>query len=374
MAEAYTKNSPLEEDDSEWEYEYHDTETESFYVTLDLSSSASVSRPKQLSPATNTTGPPTSNTISEIPIDPQIRGDANATPPQPGSPPAGGTEPRASSDAGNRIQILDLHSTNPLISYQDQLYSCTWGSTIGTDVLVTAQTSPPIGSDQDQSKSSLHRATVLATTRTKLSARPVQAIPRTGAESSEQNRHAATFAADSSASAAATNPAKIDIGPNPSCARQQQAAFLERLIAIKAAKGEKDTVNINVPKRAQPTTEGGSGAHYTEFPGVRHDRFARPRRRGASATRRVNSLFKDHRPRPRNNASAGPGGGRPPSGKNGSEGFRADSDQTQMVMENASGQSWRQTLTEEHQDEWVEDVLGEPGDADGEVDTEMEDI
>ena len=37
----------------------------------------------------------------------------------------------------SNVQVLDLHTTNPIISYQDQAYSCTWVDMIGTNLFFT---------------------------------------------------------------------------------------------------------------------------------------------------------------------------------------------------------------------------------------------
>ena len=37
------------------------------------------------------------------------------------------------------IQILDLNSRNPMISFDGQVYSCSWGKTIGTDLIFAAK-------------------------------------------------------------------------------------------------------------------------------------------------------------------------------------------------------------------------------------------
>jgi len=39
----------------------------------------------------------------------------------------------------NSIQIVDLHTKNPLISYQGTIYSCSWSTSMGTDMLFSKQ-------------------------------------------------------------------------------------------------------------------------------------------------------------------------------------------------------------------------------------------
>ena len=142
----------------------------------------------------------------------------------------GDKEAEPASDPSDRIQILDLHSPNPIIAYQNQIYSCEWTSTIGTDVLLTSPGPDyphPILREEPG-------VSVVATTSIKLFGRPTQIMPR---ESKEP-----TPAPDQA------TPVKIPINVTSRKARQNQAKFLERLIAIKAAKGEKDDVTVYAQK------------------------------------------------------------------------------------------------------------------------------
>lgn len=73
------------------------------------------------------------------------------------------------------VQILELHSKNPLISYNGQVYSCTWGRTIGTDLVLARpgtldETIEPVlrGESFD----------VISVSRTKLVGKPVVLEPR----------------------------------------------------------------------------------------------------------------------------------------------------------------------------------------------------
>ena len=152
----------------------------------------------------------------------------------------------------DRIQILDLHTQNPLISYQNQLYSCQWTSTLGTDILLTAP-APNFPHPVLREKPNV---SVLATSSIKLMGRPAQLVSRIRAEEADST---STPAPDTPiASAQPTNPenptpVKIPLGAAPTRARQTQASFLERLMAIKAKKGEKDSVTIYTQKVNQGT-------------------------------------------------------------------------------------------------------------------------
>lgn len=161
----------------------------------------------------------------------------------------GDKEAEPALEPENRIQILDLYSTNPIISYQNQIYSCEWTSTIGTDVLLTTPdpdfAHPVLKEEQGVS--------VLAATNIKLFGRSAQVAAR----ATDNDKRAASASGASTAmpdNASASNqatPVKIPLGLAAKQPRINQAKFLERLIAIKAAKGEKDEVTIHAKKPNQ---------------------------------------------------------------------------------------------------------------------------
>lgn len=151
------------------------------------------------------------------------------------------------------VQILDLHTSNPLISYQGRLYSSEWSTTLGTDILLTSSQSS--------------ESPVLAATRIKLSGRPVRMIRHHGA--SKPSQQPPNEAVETQRTTVEPIPPPIN-GPNhfsdknptvprpvleipldrhASVARQNQAHFLERLSAIKAARGEQDEVTVYAKKR-----------------------------------------------------------------------------------------------------------------------------
>lgn len=162
-------------------------------------------------------------------------------------------------DPSEAVQILDFHTSNPLISYQGRLYSCQWSTTLGTDLLLT--------------HSQLSESPVLAATRIKLSGRPVRMIRHHGA--SKPNLQPLDEAVQTHQDTVESIPPQINSPVHPqdkihpqdknpavqrpvleipldrhaSVARQNQAYFLERLSAIKAARGEQDEVTVYAKKR-----------------------------------------------------------------------------------------------------------------------------
>ena len=237
---------------------------QTFYITLDLSSSSSYLRPKRnvdapvpdLRPAapTSATGGSEGNSNAAAGIrqaattaastdDAEFAASATNGDERVGMPP----EPE------DRIQILDFHSPNPIISYQNQIYSCEWTSTIGTDVLLTT----PEPNDPHPVLRQAPGISVLAATSLKLSGRPVQLDSRQPTSSESQSHDHKSGLGSSS------QPEKISDGKQitsveipdglvPNRARQNQANFLQRLIAVKAVKGETDEVTVY----AQRTNQG----------------------------------------------------------------------------------------------------------------------
>ena len=48
----------------------------------------------------------------------------------------GDAEAAESAAPSSKIQVLDLHTANPLVAYQGTIYSCTWTTPLGTDILL----------------------------------------------------------------------------------------------------------------------------------------------------------------------------------------------------------------------------------------------
>ena len=221
-------------------------------------------------------------------------------------------------ESEDRIQILDFHATKPIISYRNQIYSCDWTSTIGTDILITA----PEPNDPHPVLRQGPGVTVLAATRLKLSGRPVQLDSRQTTSSETQSHHSKS-APDSSSKpnkipdGKQVTSVKIPDGLAPNRARQNQANFLQRLIAVKAAKGETDEVTVYAQKINQGSgwrsqqhaiaerraSEAGEERELEEIvgrsPSNRRGRVGRPRRgawRTSGPRTAKGGLFRDYRP------------------------------------------------------------------------------
>lgn len=173
-------------------------------------------------------------------------------------------------DSQQSIQILDLPTNNPVVSYGGQIYLCSWGATLGTDVLLQVPSSEPTPEPDyldpalAASSPTTPYSPLLTTTRIKLVGRPVDLKPRKNSDEAERKANdeaEATQPSVSTASTSAPQPApalRIPIGPTPSRARQQQAAFLEKIMAIKERKGEMDKVTVHVTN-PQTASKGKKG-------------------------------------------------------------------------------------------------------------------
>ncbi|KAJ9648715.1 hypothetical protein H2201_004688 [Coniosporium apollinis] len=236
------------DEEDEWEYEYDPTETEDFYVTVDLANTPAATTKK--------------NAIKNPFPDPRVsraqsrtqRQEETATgdqeesaSPSPDAPdqaqdeaqaaPTSADEIRpsiehaANSDPQDRIQILELHGPNPLINYQNQLYSCRWANSIGTDLFFAKSSDT---TDRTVLRS-LATYDLLGISSAKLVATSAHLQPRKRQRLDEDAEQPAMGADDDAGDAAGVVRAD-------EAARKKQAKFLERLDAAKARRGERGRV------------------------------------------------------------------------------------------------------------------------------------
>ena len=231
----------------------------------------------------------------------------------------------------DRIQILDLHTKNPIISYENRFYSCYWASTVGTDLFLTS-TDDPNPCAPLQSHPGFN---ILGTSGLKIIGQPVQVVPRDSfraGKAAAELKRTPTVSIEKSAtiqqeSEGRTGDAvRIPIGIEAGRLKNNQARFLERLMAIKKKKGEADEVTIHSQKVNEPSgwrsshNENDFGEHsentaeesednsseegqdngqaqpQTENP--RRPRYRGTRRPGGKRRpRAAGGLFRDYRPR-----------------------------------------------------------------------------
>ncbi|KAF2963757.1 hypothetical protein GQX73_g9813 [Xylaria multiplex] len=231
-----------EDDESEWEYEYSSTETETFYVTLDLSkadfrsqeqvknnpfpsrgswqtykaSELFLNRRKAADRAAHNSAA-SSAASSDAERDeedqPEVsRENRDKQPSVAENDDGGGDGDDEDGNNQERVQILELHSENPIISYKGRVFSGQWPLPIlrhlddGVDLLaassarinVTEQKFQPKASERERQRASAHL--------------PQTIIP--------------------------------PVDPKASQERIDQRNFLADLIALKRRKGETDDVTV----------------------------------------------------------------------------------------------------------------------------------
>ncbi|KAH8820866.1 hypothetical protein F5884DRAFT_63591 [Xylogone sp. PMI_703] len=267
------------DDSDEWEYEYSTTETETYYVTLDLSGNVPTKAPaikrhggrgayhqskwknpglgrhkRQLGRITgaaaesatfgtakgSTAGRETLGKLKQDDPENENDDDGEAKNDVSESDPSGGQQEPA-EEKNSKIQILDLHSDNPIISYCGQVYSCEWAENIGTELLFTIHDpenplpvlrSLPDGVD------------LLGAISARILSTAVDMAPKGKAQDAQlsdrwTNKEHNRFVPGLS----------IPVSMAASDKRKSQAKFLEALMNIKQAKGEADKVTINLQKR-----------------------------------------------------------------------------------------------------------------------------
>jgi hypothetical protein len=133
------------------------------------------------------------------------------------------------------VQILDLHTSNPIVSYNGQVFSCQWAQNIGTELLFTPH-------DKSSSlpilRNLLGNVDLLAASSTRIISEPVTVKPK------------APVRKPLPAARPRAPASQISLPKNASVQKRSQASFLEKLIWIKEAKGEEDLVTVHARARA----------------------------------------------------------------------------------------------------------------------------
>ncbi|KAI0471427.1 hypothetical protein F4859DRAFT_515643 [Xylaria cf. heliscus] len=153
-ASSQTQQRAEEDDESEWEYEYSATETETFYVTLDLSKADFKAQEQAKSRAFPSRG------RWRLQRATKLRRATDRASRNSGASSAGSSDaerddedrpdnsahiqkerrPSEGDDNGinlEKVQILELHSENPIISYKGRVFSGQWCENATTELLMT---------------------------------------------------------------------------------------------------------------------------------------------------------------------------------------------------------------------------------------------
>lgn len=237
---------PAVTETDEWEYEYDDTATEDFYLTLDLTTHVpdALVQKKEKKPRKNFNSQrftgrrkqPKNGSADEDESDENDEDESTAT--------------------AGRLQILDLHADNPLVKFDDHVYSCHWSTDLGTQfhVAKAGEISNPRrpGTVLD----------IVGTTRARLLGKPADLKPRRGKRLDTIPKPAAApvqenddedsdpepddepqdLSSQSGWQLEVGKPLRVPRSICPTDLGQAQASFLEQLSEIKLKKGEKDQV------------------------------------------------------------------------------------------------------------------------------------
>ncbi|KAM5352533.1 hypothetical protein ACJ41O_005255 [Fusarium nematophilum] len=249
----------LERDDQEdWEYEYSTTETETYYLTIELSYPEFKDRQSRV--PHHSRGGYYKNWLDHNPS--QLRGthgpeghgdndDENDNEPLP-EPEADDDEPDIDPELHNidkgkgvdtgdvredgdktqeeteDIQILELHSKNPIIAYKGRVFEGQWAEIIGTETIFAMR-------DGENPLPALRHldgnVDFLAACASRIITKENVLKPKVSKE-------------DPLAAIREEWNIRIPVGKDRSGERAQQTRFLENLIALKKKKGEIDQVTV----------------------------------------------------------------------------------------------------------------------------------
>ncbi|KAL4760481.1 TFIIIC subunit 6 family protein [Aspergillus foveolatus] len=220
---ALLSTPPENGEDSEWEYEYDDTETETFFLNLDLTTNHGPLRPPR-----RRNDASASASISAVTT-------ANPTPAssRPDDRDSAVVNSETDDAPSERVQVLGLHTRNPIISYQNQIFSGAWADQIGTELFFA----PPDTTSAEFNEPGNAPAEITPLKHTKdfdlIAANSVKILGRkanliSSSSSAAEQRDALTR----ETSGLVYKPAH----------QSNQARFLERLKEVKRSKGETDTV------------------------------------------------------------------------------------------------------------------------------------
>ena len=144
----------------------------------------------------------------------------------------------------NKVQILDLHSSNPVVSYQGQVFSCRWESNIGTELFFTK----PLAERDYPALRSHPEYSLLAASSLRIASQPAQLVPKKSTRAANIVELPLTAAQNEQ-----DLEGRIPVGLGGQPGRLKQVRFLENLMDVKAQKGEQDEVTVYAIKRQTGT-------------------------------------------------------------------------------------------------------------------------
>ena len=220
-----------------------------FYVDLDLSSLKDVIRPrlqngqKSAVPAKriNIESTPNIDTPTPVPttVDEIVDNDEVqdlTVPPNISKPYDEG------SNSSNDIQILELHSQNPIVSYQNQTYSCAWSEMIGTNMFFAEHSEEPCIAPLR----STNHYDLLSISRIKLTGQRAKVTNKPGAKrkraTGDDGLEPDTLDEESDPTPGKSLGNLRFANATINADLKKQAKFLEKFMDVKRAKGETDNV------------------------------------------------------------------------------------------------------------------------------------
>ncbi|KAK2591147.1 hypothetical protein QQS21_011161 [Conoideocrella luteorostrata] len=270
------------DDQEDWEYEYSTTEEETFYLTIELSypefkeqstranhhsrggyykhwqdndpsTSAKPSKPTSKQDVANNSDDNDNDDAivadhddddvdDGTPLDPALRAISKGK--EPASDPVTADKGKSSdgvkapksaegqdeneSTETEDIQILELHSSNPIIAYRGRLFEGQWAEVIGTEAILTQH-------DPTNALPALRNLPgdidLLAASSSRILTTEKIAKPRVPEQ-------------DTLASTREEWNIRIPAGKDRTGERAEQTSFLENLIALKIKRGDKDQVTV----------------------------------------------------------------------------------------------------------------------------------
>lgn len=142
--------------------------------------------------------------------------------------------------ASNSVQILDLHSHNPLVSYRNEVYSCSWADMVGTNMYFV--------STINQWPDAEEPVEMLGMSRVRLVGHKAKAAVKQGTTAEATDGSKRMFKGTS----------VMPQHKNANTAMKRQADFLGRLMDTKKAKGDMDVVRALVPSPGSPSAPAGA--------------------------------------------------------------------------------------------------------------------
>ncbi|PGH19051.1 hypothetical protein AJ79_00085 [Helicocarpus griseus UAMH5409] len=247
-----TQDPMAASDDSDYEYEYDDDAAETFYLNLDLTSCNGLIRaPRKRtasSHAPSTPDPPQPST----PLDSPQSSTLNAGDDQQATTTTSGADidPDLENQPEDQVQIMDLHSENPILSYRNQIFTCSWVDLVGTEMTFS----------MPEERSTLprlrqHKAyDLISANRVKILGQKANLIP--GTINNNNNPSTTSTSIPAGNNDTSTYPPTSTLAPaSVPVPTTNQGRFLERLMAAKRAKGESDVVRTTFAQKRNQSFE-----------------------------------------------------------------------------------------------------------------------